>query len=276
MKGSTVKIAGRDILATWKLLVGLVMVPSLYVFYTLLFTGLFFWLYPSMASASSVPLILAAVWCSIIMISFASLHYGEVGVDIIRSLRPLFMSLMDPQDAETLRQCRSKLAAGIADLIHEYGPRAFPDFDEKGKLYMIFMMPVSNILIRKPTAPCFARKEQPSKAKLDAPRRPRFPRLRSGFLRQASLEWLDDYHLFNWGHSKESVSDVEDDDDTHVRTPANTPPILAQEAQEMMVSKGNVVQTPLLVVSDADADAHTTALFKAGEIESEARRRVVF
>ncbi|ORY99926.1 hypothetical protein BCR43DRAFT_434269 [Syncephalastrum racemosum] len=268
VKGSTVKIAGRDILATWKLLVGLVMVPSLYAFYTLLLTGLFFWMYPSIASPSSVPLGLATVWCGVVMISFASLHYGEVGVDIMRSLRPLFMSLMDPQGAETLRQCRSKLAAGIADLIHEYGPRAFPDFDENGKSN--FPFPTESI------APCFARKKQPSEAKLDAPRRPRFPRLRSGFLRQASLEWLDDYHLFNWGHSKESVSDVEDDDDMHLRTPANTPPVLAQEAQELVMPGETKVQAPLLVVSDADADSRTTALFKADELETQTRRRVVF
>lgn len=35
VKGSTVKIAGRDILATWKILVGLVLLPMLYAFYSL-------------------------------------------------------------------------------------------------------------------------------------------------------------------------------------------------------------------------------------------------
>jgi glycerol-3-phosphate O-acyltransferase/dihydroxyacetone phosphate acyltransferase len=34
LKSSTVKVAGRDVLATWKLLVALVVTPILYGFYT--------------------------------------------------------------------------------------------------------------------------------------------------------------------------------------------------------------------------------------------------
>ncbi|PKK68816.1 hypothetical protein RhiirC2_633107, partial [Rhizophagus irregularis] len=34
VRGSSVKVAGRDVLATWKLLVALVVTPTLYGFYT--------------------------------------------------------------------------------------------------------------------------------------------------------------------------------------------------------------------------------------------------
>lgn len=39
------------------------------------------------------------------------------------------MALLDPKGAETLRQNREKLSSNITELINEYGPKVFPDFD---------------------------------------------------------------------------------------------------------------------------------------------------
>lgn len=44
------------------------------------------------------------------------------------------MSVLDPSGAEILRQNRNTLSANITDLINEYGPKAFPDFDGKIKI----------------------------------------------------------------------------------------------------------------------------------------------
>lgn len=46
-----------------------------------------------------------------------------------RSLQPLVMSLLDPDGVQTLRANREKLSHDITDLINEYGPKVFPDFD---------------------------------------------------------------------------------------------------------------------------------------------------
>jgi hypothetical protein len=46
-----------------------------------------------------------------------------------RSIQPTVMALLDPQGAETLRQNREKLSSNITELINEYGPKVFPDFD---------------------------------------------------------------------------------------------------------------------------------------------------
>lgn len=41
----------------------------------------------------------------------------------------MIMSVLDPAGAETLRQNREILSVNITNLINEYGPKAFPDFD---------------------------------------------------------------------------------------------------------------------------------------------------
>ncbi|ORX56928.1 hypothetical protein DM01DRAFT_1284690 [Hesseltinella vesiculosa] len=126
LKGSDVKIAGRDVLATWKLLVGLVLVPTLYCFYgflafvaTLSYDMTWQW-------RLAVPVIAIAV---VSMVSYAGLRLGEVGLDIARSLQPLVMALFDPESALVLRNNREKLSHDITEVINEYGPRAFSDFD---------------------------------------------------------------------------------------------------------------------------------------------------
>jgi hypothetical protein len=48
-----------------------------------------------------------------------------------RSIKPTVMALLDPQGAETLRQNREKLSSNITELINEYGPKVFTDFDGK-------------------------------------------------------------------------------------------------------------------------------------------------
>lgn len=48
-----------------------------------------------------------------------------------RSIQPTVMTLLDPQGAETLRQNREKLSSNLTELINEYGPKVFPDFDGK-------------------------------------------------------------------------------------------------------------------------------------------------
>lgn len=82
MKSSTVKVAGRDVLATWKLLVGLVLIPLLYSFYS-------FIVFVVLYKTSSFPLstiigISITTWFAIAGVSYTSLRSGEVGLDIAK------------------------------------------------------------------------------------------------------------------------------------------------------------------------------------------------
>lgn len=133
LAASTVKLEGRDVVATWKLLVALAFAPLLYIYYTVLLT---YWTYRNRVQGYMpdwVPLFLVVVFGFVFFpaITFAALRFGETGMDILKSLRPLVLSL-NPTSANTLfklREKRKQLSAQVTEVINTLGPEMFPDFD---------------------------------------------------------------------------------------------------------------------------------------------------
>ncbi|TVY47980.1 putative acyltransferase [Lachnellula cervina] len=133
LAASTVKLQGRDVMATWKLLVALAFAPILYNLYTFL---LAYWTYRNRVQGYMpewVPLWAVFVFGYIFFpaITYAALRFGEVGMDIVKSLRPLVLAL-NPTSSNTfhkLRQRRAQLSTEVTDLINTLGPEMFPDFD---------------------------------------------------------------------------------------------------------------------------------------------------
>ncbi|KAA6410991.1 MAG: glycerol-3-phosphate o-acyltransferase [Lasallia pustulata] len=133
LAASTVKLQGRDVMATWKLLVALALSPVLITFYTALLT---WWTYYNRVQGyipEWVPLWTVVAFGMVFFpsITFAALRFGESGMDIVKSLRPLVLSL-NPSSANTLvklREKREKLSAEVTDVINTLGPEVFPDFD---------------------------------------------------------------------------------------------------------------------------------------------------
>jgi glycerol-3-phosphate O-acyltransferase/dihydroxyacetone phosphate acyltransferase len=133
LAASTVKLQGRDVMATWKLLVALAFAPVLYVFYT---SQLTYWAYRNRVQGylpDWVPLWGVVLFGYVFFpaITFAALRFGEVGMDIVKSLRPLVLSL-NPASNNTihkLRERRAQLSSEVTDLINTLGPEMFPDFD---------------------------------------------------------------------------------------------------------------------------------------------------
>lgn len=147
LAASSVKLQGRDVITTWKLLVALAFAPALYVYYTVIVTV---WLYYNRVGGyytNRVPLWMVArtyipdwvpLWMFAIFflilctsITFAALRIGEIGMDIVKSLPPLFVAL-NPSSSNTLvrlRARREQLSAAVTELINTLGPEVFPDFD---------------------------------------------------------------------------------------------------------------------------------------------------
>lgn len=133
LAASSVKVSGRDVMATWKLLIALAFAPALYAFYTVIFT---YWTYRNRIQGlvpNWVPLWLVVLIGVVLFptITFAALRIGEVGMDIVKSLRPLVLSL-NPSSANTLvklRATRAALAEQVDETINTLGPELFPDFD---------------------------------------------------------------------------------------------------------------------------------------------------
>lgn len=133
LAASTVKLQGRDVMATWKILVALAFAPILYNFYTI---SLAYWTWRNRVQGYMpdwVPLWAVFLIGYIIfpMITFAALRFGEVGMDIVKSLRPLVLSL-NPSSGNTvqkLRERRVELSTEVTEIINTLGPEMFPDFD---------------------------------------------------------------------------------------------------------------------------------------------------
>jgi len=133
LAASTVKIQARDVLATWKLLVAMALAPALYTLYTVL---LAWWTYYNRIGGRMpeyVPLWAVVVFGYVFFpsITYAALRFGEIGMDIVKSLRPLVLALY-PSSGNTLvklRKTRAELAAEVTNLINELGPEMFPDFE---------------------------------------------------------------------------------------------------------------------------------------------------
>jgi len=78
-----VKIAGRDVLATWKVLIALGVTPLLYAFYAILAT--------MVAIRAKAPL-KWRIWTpflvtiSLPFMNYAALKFGEAGMDVLKSV----------------------------------------------------------------------------------------------------------------------------------------------------------------------------------------------
>ncbi|KZT11387.1 glycerol-3-phosphate O-acyltransferase [Laetiporus sulphureus 93-53] len=128
LAASTVKIAARDVLATWKVLISLGMTPILYGFYAFLAT--------IVAIKANVPM-QWRIWTPFLVmgtlpfIAYAALKFGEAGMDVLKSLRPLVVALVPGQSRslDRLKAMRTKVANELAEVIREFGPKLYDDFD---------------------------------------------------------------------------------------------------------------------------------------------------
>ncbi|ORY62697.1 uncharacterized protein BCR38DRAFT_346962 [Pseudomassariella vexata] len=133
LAGSSVKIAGRDVMATWKLLVAMGFAPILYHFYTIVLA----WTRAFGQAPDWLPwwVVVLCGWIIFPAITYAALRFGEIGMDIAKSLRPLVLCLSPTSsyNIQQLRQRRAELADRVTEVINELGPDMYDDF-EKSRL----------------------------------------------------------------------------------------------------------------------------------------------
>eukprot|EP00908_Phaeocystis_cordata_P006480 Transcript_17105.p1 GENE.Transcript_17105~~Transcript_17105.p1 ORF type:complete len:392 (-),score=177.07 Transcript_17105:89-1264(-) len=117
VKSSSVKLKGRDVLSTWKIIVSMGLFPALYLLYTALAFSLageylpppwsleagllFFFLFP--------------------FVAYGAIKGGENVVRTARSLLPLLMSILRPSYAHTLVEERTALKEAMQGLVDEQG-----------------------------------------------------------------------------------------------------------------------------------------------------------
>lgn len=132
---SNVKVQARDVLATWKLLVAMAVTPLIYTYYVVLIT----WLYSYNRVFGFLPdgmrkrYLIISQMMIYPTVTYAALRFGEVAMDILKSLGPL-VKMMSPWTGNELARAqarREKLAERITDIINTLGPEMFDDFHSK-------------------------------------------------------------------------------------------------------------------------------------------------
>ncbi len=126
LAASTVKIHARDVIATWKILVGMLLAPLLYTFYSLVGTYILRKYCGSTVSMWKSVVLLYLISASI---TYSALIFGDRGADLIRSVKPLRLMLVNNKGFAELQLERKLLAQEITSVINEYGPQLYPDFN---------------------------------------------------------------------------------------------------------------------------------------------------
>ncbi|KAI9484616.1 hypothetical protein BDB00DRAFT_774547 [Zychaea mexicana] len=130
LAGSNVKIAARDVLATWKVLVVAIFAPVVYGLYsTILFGYLYMTQYPQHMDLSRILGWSIASYLIQPFLHYAAIRLLETGVDLYKSLNPLLLSTLNPSAAAHLRSMRERLSDDITSFVNENGPSALEDFD---------------------------------------------------------------------------------------------------------------------------------------------------
>jgi glycerol-3-phosphate O-acyltransferase/dihydroxyacetone phosphate acyltransferase len=128
---STVKINAIDVIATWKILVTLGICPLIYIIYSLIAVNIYIKSTPNPTSFLQDVSVFFKALTFIPFISYLSIRFGETGIDLYKSLQPLFLACLPSgrKETEKLRNERLNLQREINALIDEYGPKLIENFD---------------------------------------------------------------------------------------------------------------------------------------------------
>ncbi|CCH60217.1 hypothetical protein TBLA_0C04170 [Henningerozyma blattae CBS 6284] len=114
LAGSTVKIKANDVVATWKILIGMGFTPILYIIWSSLLTYYLstwyhnkFWVF-----------VLSYLFCG--FVTYSALIIGDIGMDIFKSLRPLIFSITTPKGLKALKKQRKDLAERITIMVNSF------------------------------------------------------------------------------------------------------------------------------------------------------------
>lgn len=125
LAGSTVKIRGNDVIATWKILVSMGLTPILYTFYSAVGTYLVKGYYPNLSKV----FVFILFYAFSASITYSALIFGDKGVELGRSVRADWAMLIHKQGFNQLKDERDELSKNINQFINEFGPQIYPDFD---------------------------------------------------------------------------------------------------------------------------------------------------
>ncbi|KAE9404277.1 glycerol-3-phosphate O-acyltransferase [Gymnopus androsaceus JB14] len=190
LAASTVKITGRDVLATWKGLIALAVAPLLYACYAFLAACIAVRVNAPFKWRILAPL---GVFFALPFMNLAALKFGEAGMDVLKSLGPLVIALAPGQ-----QPTREQLSNEVMNVIQEFAPKLYDNFE------LMSSMPSASSPPSPATPGLWRRKS--NVGAVDA----------QGLGLVHPMTWLDE-RLFGWspsmGRSDPYLADVQMDED---------------------------------------------------------------
>lgn len=124
LAASSVKIKARDVIATWKIISGSILLPLTSVFWSVVYSLVRL----GHLQAQAILLISLAVFPALLCLAVRAFERGSQAV---ASTRPLLMALFRPDSALVLRRLRHELKKELHSLVNELGPTVIKDFSSK-------------------------------------------------------------------------------------------------------------------------------------------------
>ncbi|KAK6455757.1 glycerol-3-phosphate O-acyltransferase [Scheffersomyces xylosifermentans] len=124
LAASSVKIKANDVVATWKIIVGMVIAPIVYSFYATI--GTWYCYKHEIFKFRLVWLWLFLYMCGV-LVTYSALITGEQGLDLLKSLRPLYLSITNGSSVKALKKFRNELSEDITELVNTFGPQLYPN-----------------------------------------------------------------------------------------------------------------------------------------------------
>jgi len=110
-------------------LISLGVAPVVYLLYAILATSIAIRANAPLKWKILTPLV---VFMALPFMNIAALKFGEAGMDVLKSLRPLVVTLVPGQQRslDQLRSMREQLSNEVAGVINDFGPKLYEDFNK--------------------------------------------------------------------------------------------------------------------------------------------------
>ncbi|GAN03179.1 glycerol-3-phosphate acyltransferase Sct1 [Mucor ambiguus] len=121
LAGSSVKIAGKDVLATWKVIVAAFAAPALYGVYALFYLVYLLKRKPNLSLKAKLTRA-GFIWAIQPILHYLLMRLGDTGLDIYKSIKPLFLAIRNPEAGEIIRSMRRDLSRDMTEFINLHAP----------------------------------------------------------------------------------------------------------------------------------------------------------
>ncbi|KAI7898707.1 uncharacterized protein BX663DRAFT_523811 [Cokeromyces recurvatus] len=123
LANSSVKLSGKDVLASWKVIVVAFAAPTLYAFYAFIYFLYLFKRRSRVTTTLRTKLIRSGiVWVIQPILHYLLMRLGDTGLDIYNSINPLILAMRNPEAGEIIRSMRKELSEDITEFVNKYAP----------------------------------------------------------------------------------------------------------------------------------------------------------